>query len=230
MQWPLVMAALGLGAAAVPHCAVRCGAPCAAVTHHGAAHTAAFHAGRLLGYSAAGAIAASSMAALGAWAQAAPAWRPLWTLLHLALLVLGLWWLVTGQQPAWMLGRGAGVVTVRMPRQAARPVRAGLLGLAWVAWPCAALQGAFVLAALASSAAGGALVMATFAIASMPGLAAAPWLWGRWRAWRSWRGAAAAPGRVALLGFRGAGFGLVMVSGWALTQGIWQRVAAWCLA
>jgi len=84
MQWPLVLAGLAMGVAATPHCAVMCGAPCAALTQGCARSSAGFHAGRLLGYMAAGAVAASSVAALGTWSTAAPALRPLWVLLQLA--------------------------------------------------------------------------------------------------------------------------------------------------
>ena len=223
MQWPLVLAGLAMGVAATPHCAVMCGAPCAALTQGCTRSTTGFHAGRLLGYAAAGAVAASSVAALGAWSQASPALRPLWTLLHLAFLALGLWWLVAGRQPAWMTRSAAVPITVVGRRS--RPLRAGLAGLAWVAWPCAALQGALLLSALASSAQGGALVMAAFALASMPGLLVAPWAWARWQAAR---GGAMAPAQIAVLGFRVAGLGLVAVSGWALTHDLWHRVAAWC--
>jgi len=170
-------------------------------------------------------VAASSVAALGTWSQAAPALRPLWTMLHLAFLALGLWWLVTGRQPLWMRRSAAVSVPVRMVGRRARPLRAGLAGLAWVAWPCAALQGALLLAALANTALGGALVMGAFALVSLPALAAAPWAWARWQ---RRRGGALAPGQVAVLGFRVAGIGLVVVSGWALTHGLWLRVAAWC--
>lgn len=224
MEWPLALAGLAMGVAATPHCAVMCGAPCAALTPRGG-DVAGFQAGRLLGYMAGGAIAASGVAALGAWSAASPVLRPFWTLLHLAFLGLGLWWIATGRQPDWMLRRGAAVLPIRI--QARRPprVRALLSGLAWVAWPCAALQGGLLLAALANEALGGAAVMAAFAFGSMPGLAVAPWAWARWRAWR------AKPlhrGEVALLGFRMAGLGLVAVSGAALTHGLWDRVAAWC--
>ena len=223
MQWPLVLAGVAMGVAATPHCAVMCGAPCAALTQRCARSATGFHAGRVLGYAAAGAVAASSVAALGAWSQASPALRPLWTLLHLGFLTLGLWWLVAGRQPAWMARSGA--VPIRIVGRRSQPVRASLAGLAWVAWPCAALQGALLLSALASSAQGGALVMAAFAAASMPGLLVAPWAWARWQAVR---GGAMAPAQVAVLGFRVAGLGLAVVSGWALTHDLWQRVAAWC--
>jgi uncharacterized protein len=229
MEWPLVLAGLALGVAATPHCTLMCGAPCAALTRSGPAAAGGFQLGRLAGYAAAGAVAASSVAALAAWAQASPALRPFWTLLHLAFLALGVWWLTTGRQPGWMLRRASfDPATHGTPLRfhGRRPAaRATVAGLAWVAWPCAALQGGLLLAALASSAPGGALVMAAFALGSMPGLALAPWAWARWRAWR---GAGIAPGQVATLGFRVAGGGLVAVSGWALTQGVWQRVAAWC--
>lgn len=227
MQWPLILAGFGLGVASMPHCALMCGAACAALTKGGNGAAAGFHGGRLVGYMAAGAVAASSVAALGAWSQASPALRPFWTLLHLAFLALGLWWVATGRQPAWMLRRTKLEVPVRVQRRRGPAARALLAGLAWVAWPCAALQGGLLLAALANSAPGGALVMAAFALGSMPGLAATPWAWRRWRAWR---GTSAAPGQVAVLGFRMAGVGLIAISGWALTHGIWERIAAWCAA
>lgn len=223
MAWPLVIAGFALGIAATPHCAVMCGAPCAALTQGCGRSVGGFHVGRLIGYMAAGAVAASSVAALGAWSQAAPALRPLWTLLHLAFFGLGLWWLLTGRQPAWM--RRSGAVPVRVVGRRARTVRATLAGLAWVAWPCAALQGALLLAALGSNATDGALVMGAFTVGSMPGLAAAPWAWARWQ---SLRGTAAVPAHLAVLGFRVAGAALVIASGWALTHGLWERVAAWC--
>ena len=182
MDAALVLAGLAMGVAASPHCAAMCGAPCAALTGGCARNATGFHAGRLLGYMAGGAVAAGSVAALGAWSQAAPALRPLWSLLHLGLLALGLWWLAAGRQPDWMKRDSA--VPVRIVGRPARPLRAGLAGLAWVAWPCGALQAALLLAALATSPAGGALVMAAFALASMPALALAPWIWGRWQAAR----------------------------------------------
>ncbi|MBI3369215.1 MAG: sulfite exporter TauE/SafE family protein [Burkholderiales bacterium] len=226
MDAPLVVAGLMLGVAASPHCAVMCGAPCAALTAGCRRNASGFHLGRLIGYAAAGALAAVSVEALGAWSRTLPALRPLWTLLHLGLLALGLWWLATGRQPAWMR-RGSGAVPVRIVGRRARPLRSAVAGLAWVAWPCVALQAALLLAALASSAPGGALVMAAFALGSMPALALTPWLWGRWQALQ---GAAASPAQIAALGLRVAGGALVLASGWALTQGLWQRFAAWCLA
>src|SRR2546425_342388 len=83
-----------------------------------------------------GAVAAGSMAMLGTWTQAAPALRPLWVLLQLAFLCLGLCWLVSGRQPGWM--RRDGAVPVRIVGRRTRSWRAAFAGLAWVAWPCGA--------------------------------------------------------------------------------------------
>src|SRR2546423_768015 len=223
MDVPLIVAGLAMGGAASPHCAAMCGAPCAALTSGCARNTTGFHAGRLLGYMAGGAVAAGSVAALGTWSQAAPALRPLWSVLHLAFLALGLWWLATGRQPDWM--KRGGDVPVRIVGRSGRPLRAGMAGLAWVAWPCGALQAALLLSALASNAPGGALVMGAFASGSMPALALAPWAWGRWRAAG---GNAVSSADVARLGYRVAGAGLALGSGWALTHGLWERFAAWC--
>ena len=224
MQWPLVLAGLAMGVAATPHCTLMCGAPCASLTQGCARSATGFHLGRLLGYMAAGALAAASVAALGAWGARAPALRPLWTLLQLAFLALGVWWLVAGRNPAWL--RSGGAVPVTFVGRRKRSMRAALAGLLWVAWPCAALQGGLLLAALADSPQGGALVMAAFTAGSAPGLAAAPWAWARWRASR---GGLPASDRITLLGHRIAGGGLVVASGWALTHGLWERVAAWCV-
>jgi uncharacterized protein len=237
MEWPLALAGLALGVASTPHCAAMCGAPCAALTRGGRAAAGGFQLGRLVGYMAAGAIAAGGIAMLGAWSRAAPSLHPFWTLLHLAFLALGACWLATGRQPAWLL-RGSGTagaaadvrtgVPLRLPSRRAPTARASIAGLAWVAWPCATLQGGLLLAALANGPLGGALVMAAFALGSMPGLALVPWAWARWRSWHG-TGAVGA-GQGAQVGWRIAGAGLVVVSGWALTHGMRERFVAWCVA
>jgi uncharacterized protein len=231
MSITLILAALAMGVAASPHCVVMCGAPCAALTHGSLRSATGFHLGRILGYAAGGALAASSVSALGAWTQAAPALRPLWTLLHLVFLALGLWWLATGRQPdAWQRDRAVTINnTVSMPVGSRHhALKATSAGAAWVAWPCGALQAALMLSALASSAAGGALTMVAFAVASAPALALAPWAWRRWASWRKARGADASAAAMSAVGYRVAGASLVLAAGWALTHGLWMRVAAWC--
>jgi len=223
----LSLAGLALGLTASPHCVLMCSAPCAAFTSGSRRSGVGFHAGRLLGYALAGGVAAGSMAALARLGAAAPALRPVWMLVQLAVFALGTWWLVTGRQPR--LQGSTGAVPLRFFPRVRQPVRASLAGLAWALLPCAALQGALLLAALAGTIAGGMAVMALFALGSMPALLVAPWVWARWQAWQQHRGRGAPdPARVGAVGLRLAGGGLVLMSGWALTQGLWLRVAAWC--
>lgn len=223
MALPLALAALAMGVASSPHCALMCGTPCAAVIGGRRPAALRFHLGRLAGYMAVGALAAASVSTLGAWARVAPALQPLWLLLHLAFLLLGLGWLATGAMPARLLRDGG--VAMRFVRARSAPARAGVAGLAWVAWPCGALQGALMLAALANDAAGGAAVMAGFALGSLPALGAAPWLWRRLRGVAGDR----LDGRaINALGYRVAGAALVLSSGWAMAHALHDQLKALC--
>lgn len=176
-----------------------------------------------MSYAAGGAVAAASMGAL-AWLGSAAAWlRPLWLLVHGAALLLGLYLLVYARQPAWLSQMGSQVQVARpaMPGHdrvvLSAPARSGLLGLAWVAWPCGLLQSALLTAGLASGPAAGALVMATFAAASGVGLLMGPRLLLN-----------ALGGRSMAWAVRFAGLVLIAASGWALGHGVWLRVAAVC--
>lgn len=226
MDFALIASGALLGLAGAPHCTVMCSAPCAAaVGAGGKGSSAAFHVARIAGYAVGGAAAAYSVTALAAWATFSPAFRPLWTLLNAAALVLGAWLLWRGRQPAWLarLGRippsaaarAGGWQAVRMP------LRAAGAGAAWVAWPCGLLQSALVVAALSSSAASGAATMAVFAVASAPGLVAGPWAMRRLLAGR---GAVAREAWAA----RCAGLMLLGASSWALGHQLGPQVAAFC--
>ena len=223
----LVLATGLMGLAAIPHCAAMCAAPCAAVTRGcgpQASVQPAFQLGRVAGYALAGAVAASAMGALQQWSEFAPVVRPLWTLVQLAALALGLWMLLTGRLPIVRLN-GARAASPPVPQGWQRlhgPARSAGFGLAWVAWPCALTQAALMTAALADRAWGGAMAMAAFALASSPGLLVGPVLL---RRLAGPRGETLAAGTWPL---RLAGFALVAASGWALGHGLWQRVGAWC--
>lgn len=226
MDAALIASATLLGLAGAPHCTAMCGAPCAAAIGRAGDRrsTLAFHLARVAGYAAAGAVVASAVGALAAIAQFSPLLRPLWTLLQALVFALGLWLLWTGRQPAWMASLGRSPVPAVAPAawQAVRgPTRAALAGGLWVGWPCGLLQGALLVASMAGSAGAGALAMTGFALASAPGLLLAPWLWGRLSA----GGDAQARERWAV---RAAGGMLAAASGWVLTHGLWQRVAAYC--
>lgn len=230
MDWTLVLSAALLAAAGIPHCAAMCGAACTAAvgSDRPVAHVS-FHVMRAFGYAVAGTVAASSVGFMAELGQATAAVRPLWTMVHAGALVLGLWLLWQGRQPAWL--ENLGRVRVSAPSGLAAsgaaggggwqvirgPVRSAALGSAWVAWPCGLLQSALVVSAMASSPASGAAVMGVFALVSAAGVAFGPWvvlrLAGR-------RAAAASSAWTARL----AGLVLAAASGWALFQGATGKI------
>jgi sulfite exporter TauE/SafE len=124
MNSALVLSALLMGLAASPHCAVMCGAPCAALcsSRGGGAAQPAWHLSRLLGYSVAGAVLGGTAMAIGAWVNSVPALstglRGLWVALHATALGLGLWWLLRGREPAFwtaLLARAVAPSTAASP-------------------------------------------------------------------------------------------------------------------
>jgi uncharacterized protein len=225
MELALVFSALMLGLAGAPHCTAMCGAACAAATRGGRPAVWPFHLSRVAGYAAAGALAAAGVGALSVLGQLSPALRPLWTLAHAAALALGLWLLWHGRQPAWLqrLGRAPrlAVPDAQGWQRMQVPLHASAAGAAWVAWPCGLLQSALVVAALANTAVGGAVVMAVFAIATSAGLAAAPWLWQR-------LGTAGGSAAGVVLATRAAGALLAAASAWALGRDVVPQVIAYC--
>lgn len=224
MEFALVLSGLLLGLAGAPHCVAMCSAPCALASGGGRSSSWAFHGARIASYSLAGAVVASSIGALASLSTLSPALRPLWTLVHAAALALGLWLAWQGRQPQWLevLGRGArrqidgqdGWLPIK------GPARSSVIGAAWVAWPCGLLQSALVVAALANSAAGGAMVMAAFGSATAGGLLLGPW------AWRRLSGGSAVLSPT--LGIRLAGGMLALASSWSLGAGIWHQAMAYC--
>ncbi len=223
MNASLVLAGMAMGVASTPHCALMCGTPCAAITGGRASASIGFQLARAVSYTSAGAIAAAGVSVLGIWSRNAPVLQPLWLMLHLAFLLLGLWWLFSGRMPQRLLRDGR--VPIRFTHRRGHAVRASCVGLGWVAWPCGALQGALLLAALADGPAGGALVMGGFALCSLPGIGAAPWLWRRLQAIEGRRIGAE---RLSALGYRMAGLALAASSGWAMASGLRERLGAFC--
>lgn len=218
MNSALAATALLMGLAGAPHCAAMCGPACTGILRGcggAASATLGFHAGRLASYAAGGALAGGSLAWLATQGPQVAVLRPLWTLLQVAAVALGLWLLWRGRQPAWIEAIGA-----RLSRPAATgrvvwlnaPARAGAAGALWVAWPCGLLQSALVVSALGGSALGGATLMLLFGAGSALGLWLGPALWLR-LAGR--HGAVAQATAVRL-----AGGLLALASGWALWHGI----------
>jgi hypothetical protein len=228
VELTLVATALFMGLAGGPHCVAMCGAACAGIgrTQVGQSVRAlwVFQAGRLLGYSTLGALAAASMQGLGWLSIQSAALRPVWTLFHVAAALLGLMLLWQARQPVWLENSARKVwqsvrsMTGQLKGGAAlAPV--GLLGFLWALLPCGLLYSALLVAAMTGSAAEGAGVMALFAFGSGLSLMAGPWLWLRLRGQNS--------GQWAI---RIAGLALLASSVWALWMGLVHNTAPWCLS
>jgi sulfite exporter TauE/SafE len=223
MNSALAVTGLVMGLAGGPHCIAMCGAACAGVARacggpRPGRAMLAVHAGRIFSYAVGGAVVAGSVSALAGWAPTVAWLRPLWSMVHLAALALGLWLLWAARQPAWLstlgqhIGRRLAPAPGGVPR-ARGTARAALVGSLWVAWPCGLLQSALVVAALASGPVSGAAVMAAFGVGSAVSLWAGPALW--------WRLAGASSGNASqAMAVRLAGLVLASASAWALAQGL----------
>jgi hypothetical protein len=219
--WALVAAAALMGLAGLPHCAAMCAAPCAAVAGRGAASQPLFQLARVGGYAAAGALAAAGVGALRDVLALAPVLRPLWTLLHLAALAVGLWMLWHGRWPSFAQRRAPTSAAPAVWQRIALPARSAGAGALWIAWPCALSQSALLVAALGDTPGQGAAAMAVFALASSPALWLAPFVL---------RGTRAGGEAALTWGVRAAGALLSAGSAWALGHGLWQRAIAWCFS
>jgi sulfite exporter TauE/SafE len=221
MSTTLAWTALLMGLAGGPHCAAMCGAACTGVVRvAGARHgMLQLQAGRLLGYTLAGALAAATVNTL-AWLTApAAALRPVWTLFHVAVLVWGGTLLVLARQPLWVDGLGRTLWAKLRPRLAGRSWVL-VAGAAWSFMPCGLLYSALLVASLSGSPLDGALCMALFALGSGITLVAGPWLWLRLQVWRN-------PARKEW-GMRVAGASLAGVAVWALLHDMDPRVMELC--
>jgi hypothetical protein len=196
-----------------------CGAMCAGVARGGKASPWLFQAGRLVGYSAAGAIAAEAVQSLAWLTSHATALRPVWTLFHVAVLAWGLMLLALARQPAWAGDAGRRVWTRMRPFVGAR---GGVftVGALWCFMPCGLLYSALLVSSLTGDAAGGALAMALFAAGSGAWLAAAPKLVAGIRE--------RANGLRQDWGTRISGLLLAAAAAFALWIDVAHRVAEWC--
>jgi len=223
MTWSLAATAVLMGLAGGPHCIAMCGAACAGIGQAGAPRGALaigwFQVGRLTGYTLLGALAAASMQGLGWLTVQSAALRPLWTMVHVAAVLLGAMLLIWARQPVW-LEWGARRVWARVRTVTQRFGLAAPLGVgvAWALLPCGLLYSAAMVAALAGSVTGGAAVMALFALGSGLTLWLGPWL--LLRLGRSGRGA---------WGMRLAGLALLLTSAWGLWMGLMHDQAPWCV-
>jgi uncharacterized protein len=229
MSTTLATAALLMGLAGGPHCAAMCGAACAGVVRilpqGGIAARASspaswlFHAGRLTGYSLAGAAAAQAVQSFAWLTSHAAALRPVWTMFHLVVLAWGLTLLVLARQPSWV-SSAARLAWMRMRPVAGAPGGLFTVGALWAFMPCGLLYSALLVASLSGGPVNGAVSMALFATGSAVSIALAPALLERVRG---------AGNRLRKdWGTRASGLLLTLAAVWALWADAAHRIAIWC--
>lgn len=213
-----------MGLAGGPHCIAMCGAVCAGIGHSAGPRKdramLGFQAGRVLGYSALGALAAASIQGLGWLTLQSAALRPVWTLFHVATFVLGLLLLWQAQQPVWLEQAGRRIWSAARALAMGRGRGAPLvIGILWTFLPCGLLYSALLVAALTGSAVEGAIVMALFALGTGVSMTAGAWLWLRLggQGLGDW-------------GVRLAGLALAASSAWALWMAFAHNAAPWCVS
>ena len=222
MQTSLALTALLMGLAGGPHCIAMCGAACAGLGQAaGERRTEAlwsFQLGRVLGYAALGGLAAASIQGLGWLTIQSAALRPVWSLFHVAALVLGLLLLWRAQQPVWLERAARGLWLGARKLAAGRGRGAPLVvGMLWAFLPCGLLYSAVLVAAMTGQVWEGAAVMALFALGTAVSMMAGPWLWLR------------LSGGQGQWGVRLAGLALAASSAWALWMGLVHDTAPWCI-
>jgi len=223
MQTSLAITALLMGLAGGPHCIAMCGAACAGIGKAaGVRKTSAiwtFQAGRLASYSALGAVAAASMQGLGWLTTQTAVMRPVWTLFHVAVVMMGLMLVLLARQPVWLDNTARSVWSKVRAFNSHWGHGAPLaIGALWAFMPCGLLYSAVLVAALSGGPLDGALTMALFALGSSVSLLIGPWLLLRLR------------GSVSgAWGIRLAGLALALTSGWALWMGLAHNTAPWCV-
>jgi sulfite exporter TauE/SafE len=222
MQTSMAITALFMGLVGGPHCVAMCGAACAGIGRAaGERSTSAlmtFQFSRMLGYALFGALAAGSVQGLAWLGTNTAVLRPVWTMFHVAALLLGGVLLWQARQPAWIETLAQNVWRRARPVLGRLGPRAPLvLGAGWALMPCGLLYSALLVASLSANAMEGAVIMALFALGTSVSLTAAPWLMLRLRGARS--------GAWAI---RLAGLALALTSGWAIWMGITQPTGLWC--
>ena len=223
MQTSLALTALVMGLAGGPHCVAMCGAACAGIGQvSGTRRNTAllsFQAGRWLGYSLMGGLAAFSVQALGWLTVESAALRPVWSMLHVAAAVLGLLLVWQAKQPVWLDQSAQNLwAKIRQLNSNLGKVAPIGVGVLWACMPCGLLYSALMVAALTGNVLDGAITMACFALGSGVSLGFAPWMLLKLKslgdgAW----------------GIRLAGLALVLTSSWALWMGLANNQAPWCV-
>ena len=244
MLLTIAWTALAMGLVGGSHCLVMCSAPCGALVGQGRPAAApsgsvggsvqtvhwaprgslwrrgvAFHGGRLAGYASVGALAAFAMDSLAWLTQQTTALRPVWTLMHVAVMVWGLLMMIQSRQPQWVEQAGR-VVWERVRPFVAAPGGVLAAGFLWALMPCGLLYSALLVAALSGGPMEGAITMVLFGLGSGAWLVGGPWLWRRLKHLMD--------ARRAQWGTRVAGGLLFTVAAWALWMDLIYKPSLWC--
>ena len=256
MLGSLLLSALLMGIAGGPHCLAMCGSACMGMSRlpgqSAIRNLWLFQTGRLIGYASLGAVAAMSVNTVAWLAAETPLLHPVWSMMHIAAVLWGLWLMWHAEQPLW-LSKIARAIWGVVSRHAAQPGRHAFstlwLGMAWALLPCGLLYSALLVAAFTAGPVQGALVMALFAIGGGLMLTVFPWLWSRIMHWGNW-------GQVPIndqrklsrinwnltpinsispispirgVGTRISGLVLALTAAWGLYSGLTHSVSPWCL-
>jgi hypothetical protein len=218
----LVFATFWMGLVGGPHCVMMCGAACAGISQAGGKGSLLqFHLGRVLGYALLGGLAAASMQGLGWLTIQSAALRPIWSLVHVAAMVLGLVLVIHGRQPIWLEQSArklwSQVRTLGLTQGDGKPL---VLGVCWALLPCGLLYSALMVAALAPDYWQGGLAMAAFALGTTLSMVLGPWLWLRVLRGKFVQGE---------WGVRLAGLILSATAAGALWMGLAHQTAPWCV-
>ena len=228
----LLLTAGLMGVVGGPHCLAMCGAACLGVSRwptRSALHNLLlFQLGRILGYASLGALAATSMTSLGWLSVQSAAFRPIWSMVHVAAVLFGLLLLWRGEQPVWLTQTAHQLwqrVASPAKREALQQRAYGplLLGMAWALLPCGLLYSALMVALFSGSPGQGALVMLMFALGGGLMLTVMPWVWQQLQTTQS------VSARWSSWGTRVAGLTLSATAAWGLWMGLVHEQAPWCV-
>ena len=259
MLGSLLLSALLMGIAGGPHCLAMCGSACMGMSRlpgqSAIRNLWLFQTGRLIGYASLGAVAAMSVNTVAWLAAETPLLHPVWSMMHIAAVLWGLWLMWHAEQPLW-LSKIARAIWGVVSRHAAQPGRHAFstlwLGMAWALLPCGLLYSALLVAAFTAGPVQGALVMALFAIGGGLMLTVFPWLWSRIMHWGNWGQVpindqrklsrinwnltpnTATPNTAPTplsqsAGTRVSGLLLAATAGWGLWTGLTHATSPWCL-
>lgn len=221
MQLPLVLTTMLMGLAGGPHCIAMCGAACTSLQQASKKRWQIwqFHAGRMLGYAALGALAAGSIHGLAWFSSQTKALHPLWTFFHVLVLAWGLVLVIFARQPNWADDFGR-KVWKQVRKLSNLPGGVFMTGMLWALMPCGLLYSALLVASLNANPVNGALSMATFATGTSISLMLGPLLWLKLKNGQLWL--------TEDTSMRLAGLLLTLAAGWAIWMDLMHNTKIWC--